>query len=97
MTTSNFTDAVSIMFEGCGWGSYLNDNLVGVWRALDRSRERVVTLAENRFRAAFLDDAERDSHLAKVRSAVGKAQGGYGVGPHCLLAASPSVGRRRAT
>jgi adenosine deaminase len=49
------------------FGGYVTENYVAVQQALDLSRDEIVTLAGNGFRAAFLDQAARQRHLAAVR------------------------------
>ena len=48
------------------FGGYVADNFATVAPALGLTREEVLELARNSFRAAFLDAAERDAHLAAV-------------------------------
>lgn len=48
------------------FGGYLTDNLLGVVRALELSRDQVRQLARNAFRASFLDEETRAAHLAAV-------------------------------
>jgi len=48
------------------FGGYVTENFTAVQQALDLSRDEVVTLAGNGFRAAFIDDAERQRHLAAL-------------------------------
>jgi adenosine deaminase len=45
---------------------YVNDNYLACQEALGLSREDVYALARNSFTAAFLDDAERAKHIAKL-------------------------------
>ncbi len=49
------------------FGGYVTENYVAMQQALDLSRDEIVTLAGNGFRAAFLDQAARQRHLAAVR------------------------------
>jgi adenosine deaminase len=48
------------------FGGYINENFIAVQQALDLTRDEIVTLARNGFRAAFLDDATKQRHLAAV-------------------------------
>lgn len=48
------------------FGGYVNENYIAVQQALDLSRDEIVTLAGNGFRAAFLDDAAKQDHLAAL-------------------------------
>ncbi|WP_300300668.1 adenosine deaminase [Ferrovibrio sp.] len=48
------------------FGGYVNENYIAVQQALGLSRDEVVTLAGNGFRAAFLDDAAKQRHLAAL-------------------------------
>ena len=48
------------------FGGYVADNYAAAVPALGLRRDEVLELARNSFRAAFLDDAERDAHLAEV-------------------------------
>ncbi|WP_341915069.1 adenosine deaminase [Ferrovibrio terrae] len=45
------------------FGGYVNENYIAVQQALDLSRDEIVTLAANSFRAAFIDRAEQQRHL----------------------------------
>jgi adenosine deaminase len=49
------------------FGGYVNENYTAVQQALELSRDEIVTLAENGFRAAFIDEAEKARHLAALR------------------------------
>lgn len=46
------------------FGGYMNENFIAVQQALDLSREEIVTLARNGFRAAFCDETAKHRHLA---------------------------------
>ena len=46
------------------FGGYMNENFLAVQQALDLSREEIVTVARNGFRAAFCDETTRQRHLA---------------------------------
>jgi adenosine deaminase len=50
------------------FGGYVNENYDAVQRALGLSREELVTLAGNGFRAAFLSAAEKQRHLAALEA-----------------------------
>lgn len=49
------------------FGGYVNENYNAVQQALDLSRDEIVTLAENGFRAAFIEDAAQQRHIAALR------------------------------
>lgn len=51
------------------FGGYLVDNYVEAALALDLTDEDVVTLAENSFRASFLDEEAKARHIEAVRAA----------------------------
>lgn len=48
------------------FGGYVNANYQAVADALDLSRAELVTLARNSFTGSFLEDGERDRHLAAI-------------------------------
>jgi adenosine deaminase len=48
------------------FGGYLNDNYVAVARALDLTRDELVTLAKNSFTGSFLDADEIARHVAAI-------------------------------
>jgi adenosine deaminase len=48
------------------FGGYVADNYAAVVPALGLTREEILELARNSFRAAFLDVIERDAHLAAI-------------------------------
>ena len=48
------------------FGGYIGDNFLHTQRALDLSADEVRRLARNSFTASFLEDAEKESHLAEV-------------------------------
>jgi adenosine deaminase len=50
------------------FGGYVNENYSAVQQALELSRNEIVTLAENGFRAAFIDEAAKARHLAALRA-----------------------------
>ncbi|MFN4275766.1 MAG: adenosine deaminase [Ferrovibrio sp.] len=50
------------------FGGYVTENYIAVQQALDLSRDEIVTLAGNGFRAAFLDDATKQKHLAALQA-----------------------------
>ncbi|MEK9967803.1 MAG: adenosine deaminase [Ferrovibrio sp.] len=49
------------------FGGYVNENYNAVQQALGLSRDEIVTLAENGFRAAFIDEAAKQGHIAALR------------------------------
>jgi len=50
------------------FGGYVADNYVAVAEALEPTREEILELARNSFRASFLDEHERAAHLASVEA-----------------------------
>jgi adenosine deaminase len=48
------------------FGGYMNENFMAVQQGLDLGREEIVILARNGFRAAFCDEATKQSHLAAL-------------------------------
>ena len=48
------------------FGGYMNENFAAAQQALDLTKDELVALAANGFRAAFLSDAARQRHLAEV-------------------------------
>ncbi|MBV9410944.1 MAG: adenosine deaminase [Acidimicrobiia bacterium] len=48
------------------FGGYVGDNYVGTAKALDLSRDEMVSVARNSFLASFLPDAEKYRHLQAV-------------------------------
>ena len=48
------------------FGGYVGDNYVGTAKALDLSRDEMVSVARNSFLASFLPDAEKYRHLRAV-------------------------------
>jgi adenosine deaminase len=48
------------------FGGYVTENYIAVQQALDLSRDEIVMLAGNGFRAAFLDDAAKQGHQAAL-------------------------------
>jgi adenosine deaminase len=48
------------------FGGYVTENFIAVQEALDLTREDIVTLAGNGFRAAFLDEPAKQRHLAQL-------------------------------
>lgn len=48
------------------FGGYIGDNFLHTQRALDLSADDIRRLARNSFTASFLDDAEKEAHLAEV-------------------------------
>lgn len=51
------------------FGGYLIDNYVETALALGLTDDRIIALAENSFRASFLDESSKASHIAAVRRA----------------------------
>ena len=52
------------------FGGYAGDNFREVTRALNLSREDVVTLAKNSFLSSFIDDEAKRAHVAEIDRAV---------------------------
>jgi len=50
------------------FGGYMNDNFIATAEALDLTREEIVQLAENGFRASFLLDEAKEGHLSDIRA-----------------------------
>lgn len=50
------------------FGGYMNANFLAVAEALNLSREQLVKLAENGFKASFLDEADKKRHIEAVRA-----------------------------
>lgn len=48
------------------FGGYMTENFAAVQQALGLTRDEIVTLAGNGFRAAFLDEAAKQRHLAAL-------------------------------
>ncbi|WP_370153850.1 adenosine deaminase [Ferrovibrio sp.] len=48
------------------FGGYMTENFTAVQQALGLTRDEIVTLAGNGFRAAFLDEAAKQRHLAAL-------------------------------
>ncbi|WP_341704223.1 adenosine deaminase [Ferrovibrio sp.] len=48
------------------FGGYMTENFAAVQQALGLTRDEIVTLAGNSFRAAFLDEAAKQRHLAAL-------------------------------
>ncbi|HVA29275.1 MAG TPA: hypothetical protein VNF68_13925, partial [Candidatus Baltobacteraceae bacterium] len=57
------------------FGGYVDDNFAQSAAALHLSNEQIVTLAQNSFRAAFLDDATRREYLAELEREVTRGGG----------------------
>ena len=51
------------------FGGYIGENYLQTQQALDLSPDQLVTLAKNGFVASFLDDADRERHLAAIDAA----------------------------
>ena len=49
------------------FGGYVNENYIAVQQALDLTRDEIVTLAENGFRAAFIEEAAQQRHIAALK------------------------------
>jgi len=54
------------------FGGYIGENFVQTARALDLSREEIVTLAKNSFTGSFLDEERVARHLAAIDAYVGQ-------------------------
>ena len=50
------------------FGGYMNDNFVAITQALDLSHGELKQLAINSFEASFIDDAEKQSWIAKIQA-----------------------------
>jgi adenine deaminase len=50
------------------FGGYVADNYAAVVTALGLTRDEVLEMARNSFRASFVDDATRESHLADIEA-----------------------------
>ena len=50
------------------FGGYMNANFLATAEALNLSRDELVRLAENGFKASFLDEAEKNRHIEAVRA-----------------------------
>jgi adenine deaminase len=50
------------------FGGYMNDNFVAITQALDLSHDELKQLAINSFEASFIDDAEKQSWIAKIQA-----------------------------
>jgi adenine deaminase len=50
------------------FGGYVNENYIAVQQALDLSRDEIMALAENGFRAAFIDESAKQRHIAALRA-----------------------------
>jgi adenosine deaminase len=50
------------------FGGYVTENYMAVQQALDLSRDEILTLAGNGFRAAFIDEAAKQRHLAALQT-----------------------------
>ncbi|VTU40231.1 Adenine deaminase [Variovorax sp. PBS-H4] len=48
------------------FGGYVNENLIEVQRCLGLSREDILTLAKNSFRAAFIDETAKSRFVASI-------------------------------
>jgi len=48
------------------FGGYMNENYLGVARALDLSREQLAELAKNGFRASWLPEGEKNKNIQKI-------------------------------
>lgn len=48
------------------FGGYMNENFAGIAKALKLSKQDIVTLAINGFKASFLDEAEKEVMINKV-------------------------------
>lgn len=50
------------------FGGYMNANFLATAEALNLSRDELVRLAENGFKASFLDEAEKNRHIEDIRA-----------------------------
>ena len=50
------------------FGGYVTENYTAVQQGLDLTRDEILALAENGFRAAFIDDAAKQRHVAALRA-----------------------------
>lgn len=50
------------------FGGYVTENYIAVQQALELNRDEIVTLAANGYRAAFLDAATKQRHLAALQA-----------------------------
>jgi len=48
------------------FGGYVNDNYLGIYRALNLTPNDLVTLAKNSFAASFIDDSAKQSGIDAV-------------------------------
>ena len=48
------------------FGGYVGDNYIATAAALGLSREQMVDVARNSFRASFIDDADRQRHFEAI-------------------------------
>lgn len=53
------------------FGGYVTENYLAVQQALDLTRDEILTLAENGFRAAFIEDAAKQRHIAALKAYAG--------------------------
>ncbi|MEO1045382.1 MAG: adenosine deaminase [Pseudomonadota bacterium] len=53
------------------FGGYVNDNFRVVTKALDLDRDHLLTLARNSFTGSFLEDADKQHHLAAIAAFAG--------------------------
>ena len=56
------------------FGGYVTENLIASQRALDLSKDEIVTIARNGFNAAFLPDAEKAAALARLDAYVNQSE-----------------------
>jgi len=48
------------------FGGYLNENFLAAQQALGMSREDLLRLAANGFRASFLEDPQKSAYLSEI-------------------------------
>lgn len=50
------------------FGGYMNDNFIAIAEALDLSNDELKQLVVNSFEASFIDDADKEQWIAKIKS-----------------------------
>ncbi len=50
------------------FGGYINENYIELTKALELSKEEIVTIAKNSFRASFLEEQKKNEYIEKVNS-----------------------------
>ncbi len=48
------------------FGGYMNENYLGIAQALDLSKQQIITLVKNSFKASWLSDKEKNAMIAKL-------------------------------